>query len=243
MHGPHLLLVEDDAVSAAFLAEALRALPARVDVAGSIAEALALATAPYAMWLVDAHLPDGDGLDCLRALRRSRALPAQALALTAGAPRAELDALCAGGYLEVLMKPVSVALLQGTVRRLLGLASARIGEDSLRLAVGGKLPCWEDARALAAIGGNRESLRKLRALFLVELPAMGAALEAAQSAGDDDAVRALVHKLRASCGFVGATRVGAAVESLSALPLDASALRDFRFAAADTSEAEPGVLP
>ena len=231
-----LLLVEDDAVSAAFLAEALSGLPARVDVAGSIAQAQAFAAAgAHALWLVDAHLPDGDGLDCLRALRTHGAAT-PALALTAGAPREELDALCAAGYREVLLKPLSVAQLQGSVRRLLGLEGGIEAAPALRPS-GGKLPVWEEARALAAIGGSRDSLRKLRRLFLDELPAMQAALAQAQMAGDAEALRALVHKLRASCGFVGAARIAAAVERLSAAPLDAQALRDFGFAAEDTRTA------
>lgn len=241
MDALRLLLVEDDAVSAAFLAQALAGLPARVDLAGNIAEAVALArAATHALWLVDAHLPDGDGLDCLRALRALHSTPA--LALTAGAPRAELDALCAGGYLEVLLKPVSVASLLGTTRRLLG----RAGDDAGARLVGdgsgpgdGKLPAWADQAALAAIGGNRDSLGKLRRLFLEELPAMRAQLAAAHAAGDEEAVRALVHKLRASCGFVGARRLGAAVDALARTPLSAGALRDFDFAAEDSLAAAP----
>jgi CheY-like chemotaxis protein/HPt (histidine-containing phosphotransfer) domain-containing protein len=239
MQSNRLLLVEDDSVSAAFLAEALAGLPAIVDVAGGIAEALALARrTPHALWLVDAHLPDGDGLDCLRALRALGDTPA--LALTAGATRAELDALCAGGYLEVLMKPVAIALLQGTVRRLLGAPVAeRIAEPADAPASGGKLPTWEDASALAAIGGNAASLAKLRRMFLEELPAMQAQLAAAQAAGDAPAVHALVHKLRASCGFVGAARLRAAVELLARAPLEAPAMRAFDFAAEDSRASAP----
>ncbi len=232
MDATRLLLVEDDATSAAFLAEALSALPARVDVAGSIAEAVRLAAAaPHSLWLVDAHLPDGDGLDCLRALRALHATPA--LALTAGAPRDELDALCAGGYLEVLLKPVSLALLQGTVRRLLG-AEAAATVAAVPKPAGAKLPAWEQERALAAIGGNAASLAKLRQLFLAELPAQRAELHAAQHAGDAPTVAALVHKLRAGCGFVGAARLAAAVEGLARAPLDAGAMQAFDFALADT---------
>jgi DNA-binding response OmpR family regulator len=240
MDAVRLLLVEDDAVSAAFLSEALAALPARVDVAGSIGAAVAFAHAgTHALWLVDAHLPDGDGLDCLRALRGTGA-DTPALALTAGAPRAELDALCAGGYLEVLLKPVAGALLLATVRRLLG----READRAAALPAGGparcgKLPPWEDERALAALGGNAGSLAKLRRLFLEELPAMRAQLSAAQAGGDAAAVQALVHKLRASCGFVGAARLGAAVEGLARSPLAAGALRDLEFAAEDSLAAAP----
>ena len=230
--GIRLLLVEDDATSAAFLAEALSTLPAHVDVAASIAQARALAAAAtHALWLVDAHLPDGNGLACLRAMREVAQAPA--LAITAGAPREELDALCAAGFLAVLMKPVTMALLVATVQGLLGGAGAR-GEPARAPARGGKLPVWEQEHALAAIGGNAGSLAKLRGLFLQELPLQHEQLQRAQALGDAGAIAALLHKLRASCGFVGAARLGRAVEALSHSPLDAAALRNFGFAAEDT---------
>src|SRR6478735_4498934 len=152
-----LLLVEDDGTSATFLLEALALLPAQVELAGSIGRARELAfNARHDLWLVDAHLPDGDGLACRRALRAMRDTPA--LAITAGAPAAELDALCAGGFVEVLLKPVSIALLQATVRRVLAIAAPELPEARIEAPAGGKQPVWEQQRALAAIGGNATSL-------------------------------------------------------------------------------------
>ena len=237
MTSPRLLLVEDDDTSASFISEALALLPARVDRAGSIAQALALARgARHGLWLVDAHLPDGDGLACLRALREAGDAPA--LAITAGASSDELDALCAGGFLEVLLKPVSIALLQATVRRWLDTGAPPPPETEFAAPATGKQPVWEEQRALAAIGGNAASLAKLRRLFLAELPQQREELRLAHERGDARAVAALVHKLRASCGFVGAARLAQAVDSLAASPLDASALRGFGFAAEDTLAAE-----
>jgi len=222
-----LLLVEDDPVSSSFMAEALSALPAQVDCAGDIAQALAVSrTHRYALWIIDAHLPDGDGSRCLQELRAGHDTPA--LAVTAGAEREALDALCGAGFLEVLLKPVSIALLQGTVRRLLGTDSGLEAEPAQ-----GKLPVWDEARALAAIGGNGEALRSLRKLFLEELPALREQLLAAQLAGNVAGMQAVLHKLKAGCGFVGAARLARAVDALAASPLDNGALRRFDFAVAD----------
>ena len=63
---PRILLLEDDPVSAAFLSAAIESLPARVDAAGTLAEARALASAhTHDLWLFDANLPDGRGVDLL----------------------------------------------------------------------------------------------------------------------------------------------------------------------------------
>jgi len=233
---PRLLLVEDDPTSATFLSEALALLPAHVDVAASIAQARGLAASnTHALWLVDAHLPDGDGLACLREMRSVAQPPAPALAITAGTTRAELDALCSGGFLEVLMKPVSMALLRATVLRLVledpmdAFEASQVPRPS-----GGKLPVWDQERALAAIGGNAGALAKLRRMFLLDLMEQREQLGLAQRSGDAASVRAIVHKLRAACGFVGAARLGLAVEALEGNPLDPLALRVFDQAADDT---------
>lgn len=231
---PRLLLVEDDPISRQFLEEALLALPAQVDVAGDIASAVALAGAHrQVLWLVDAHLPDGDGADCLRALRAVRDTPA--LAITASTIREELDGLCRDGFLEVLCKPVSIALLQATVRRLLGEPVPGIREPAP-----GKLPVWDEARALAALGGNRDALLQLRAMFQAELPTLRAQLQSARAVGDGEGVRAVLHKLKAGCGFVGAARLARAVDALALAPLDAQAAALFDFAVEDALDWRDG---
>lgn len=229
---PRLLLVEDEPISLDFLAEALEGVPAQVDTASDIAAATWLARdRAHALWLVDAHLPDGDGLDCLRALRACADTPA--IAVTATTSRPELDALCAGGFLEVMVKPVSVAQAQATVRRLLGLRAGGVREPRLEA----KWPVWDEGRALSAIGGKPEALLRLRAMFLLELPELREQLRVAHGAADGATVAAVLHKLKASCGFVGALRLGRAVEALSARPFEAAALADFEHAAEDALQA------
>ena len=230
---PRLLLVEDEPISLDFLAEALEGVPAHVDTAGDIASATWLARdRPHALWLVDAHLPDGDGLDCLRALRACADTPA--IAVTASTSRPELDALCAGGFLEVMVKPVSVAQAQATVRRLLGLRAGGVREPRLEP----KWPVWDHDRALSAIGGKPEALLRLRGMFLLELPQLREQLRAAHACEDAVALAAVLHKLKASCGFVGALRLGRAVDALSASPFDLAALADFEHAAQDALQAD-----
>lgn len=206
---PRILLVEDDPVSAAFLQEAAAGYPARVEVAGSLAAARRMASdAAYDLLLVDGHLPDGDGADLLAQLR-GLGTTAPALAHTAGLHPAMRATLLARGFAEVLDKPLSVNALQGAMAR--HLPPPRPGD-------------WDDAVALAALGGDREHVRALRDLFLAELPAQRQRIAAAHAQGNDAALRGELHRLTASCGFVGATRLAAAVRRLQAVPGDATAL-------------------
>ncbi len=209
---PRLLLVEDDPVNAAFLAGAAAALPADVAQAACLAEAEAACRAgAFDLFLFDANLPDGRGEDLLRALRAAGNTTV-ALAHTADLTPDQHARLRAAGFAEVLHKPLSVAALHAALRRALP-------------ANAGARPCWDDAAALAARGGQPAHVQALRAMFLAELPGQRARIASAFAGGDDATVRAELHRLVASCGFVGAARLGDAVQAMRAAPLDGAALQ------------------
>lgn len=238
---PRVLLLEDDPVSAAFLASALEALPARVEVATSLAEARVRAE-DCDLWLFDAHLPDGDGASLLAALR-ARGLRTPALAHTAEARREPLDALIAAGFDEVLLKPLSVAALQAGVRRALGDAGTRAPVESHAdiAALCAKLPVWDDAAALRALNGQRAHVAAMRGLFMQELPTAATRTIDAARRDDDAAMRAELHRLRASCGFVGAARLAEAVDGLHAAPRDTNVMARFEHAVQDTLASSPAL--
>jgi DNA-binding response OmpR family regulator len=234
---PAILLLEDDPVSAAFMAAAIEALPAQVDLAGTLSEARALATdGIYDLWLFDAHLPDGSGAELLAELRRHE-LRTPALAHTADAQRDALDALIEAGFEEVLLKPLSMAELQGAVRRFC-LGPPAIDADNApragTIAVCSKLPIWDDEAALSAFNGQRTHVETMRELFAQELPQTAVQISAAFARNDSAALRRELHKLQASCGFVGAARLGGAARTLHSATDSAQAVAQFEGALQDT---------
>lgn len=100
-----LLLVEDSARLRELLIEAVHGAGWRVDAVATIQEAEeAIIVAPYDLLLVDLGLPDGDGLDFVRALRRS-GVKTPILVLTS---RAAIDERIMGldaGADDYLVKP------------------------------------------------------------------------------------------------------------------------------------------
>lgn len=216
---PRVLVVEDAPVTRAYLLEVL-AGTVDVDTASSCAEALALAGRHrHALWLVDAHLPDGDAvalLPCLRACSPS----GTAIAHTASRDPGLHATLRGAGFVDVLVKPIgAAALLSALGSHLPGATRAT--------------PGWDDAAAAAALGGHRAGVRELRALYAAELPAVVMRVQAAFVAGDVPAVRAELHRLAASCALAGARRMGDAVRRLDAAPADPDALGDFLAAAGE----------
>lgn len=221
-----ILLVEDDAVSAAYLSEVAASLPAHVDLAGSVAEALTSALAHrHALLLIDAHLPDGRGETLLQALRL-QGLTAPALAHTASTEVALRDELLASGFDEVLLKPLGMAEFKQALLR-------HLPQSISTLPILVELPRWDDAAALAALGGQRANVDALRGLFLEELPGQRHRITQACIAGNKVGVLDELHRLIASCGFVGAAQMGQIVRRMQAMPLDPGTLAALQSAIED----------
>lgn len=228
-----VLLAEDDPTSRAFLGATVQALGLEVDTADSVASAQALAGAHvYQLWLFDAHLPDGDGGDLLARLRREHP-DTPAIAHTASDQADVAERLRAAGFCEVLIKPLPAAAVHAAIRRALGRGSSPRGPAPIPAD---RLPLWDDAAAAVALNGNPAHVDALRGLFLEELPqARQRVVEAAQ-AGDAEALRRELHKLRASCGFVGAAQLGEVLRVFQQHPRDAAALEVFAEVARNTMQ-------
>lgn len=230
---PHILLVEDDPVSRAYLAAAAQRLPATVDAVDRCATARDCATtAAHDLWLIDAHLPDGSGADLLATLRAAVG-DTPALAHTASHDAATHATLLDAGFAEVLVKPLAMSELQDAICRSLGYDLA--GTD------GGPRPCvtlpaWDDAAALLALKGEQAHVMALRRLFLGELAGQCRAVENAVSDGDSRSAGQVLHMLRASCGFVGAAQLGEAARVLESDLRCEFALQRFMQAANDLLE-------
>ena len=122
-----LLLAEDSERLLGLLCDAIRRAGYRLDTAGSIAEVLSCTeTAQYDLIIVDLGLPDGDGLDAIKALR-SRGNSTPILIITA---RDRVDDRIMGldsGADDYLTKPFNHGEFLARVRALLRRSTPIIG--------------------------------------------------------------------------------------------------------------------
>lgn len=117
LHSPHragmlkILLIEDHADTAEVMSQLMRAGGHEVVVAASVADALAL-TASMAFDLVvsDIGLPDGSGIDFIRAFRAQSAAPA--IALTGFGTDDDVRRSVEAGFTAHLTKPVNFEQLE-----------------------------------------------------------------------------------------------------------------------------------
>lgn len=218
---PRVLLVEDDPVSRSVFTLALERSGAQVEACDSVHTAHAAAMlGTHDLWLVDAHLPDGDGIALLTALRTHGRMT-RAIAHTASRDASLHGRLRDAGFVDVLVKPLPAAELVSA----LALSRAGIEPCSVADRTAENIH-WDDAQALQALGGSRDSLVALRTLFLQELPEILLHCHTAVQARDDVALRAVLHRLQASCAFVGARALLEQVRLLRDAP-DPSTLAAF----------------
>jgi two-component system KDP operon response regulator KdpE len=125
--GPEILLVEDDAATRAEVARNLRAHDYRIVEAGTVAEG-------FRSWqnrradvvLLDLGLPDRDGTELVRRIRKESAVPILVLSAR-GEEATKVEALELGAD-DYVTKPFSPAELQARIRALLRRAAGPASE-------------------------------------------------------------------------------------------------------------------
>lgn len=117
--GEHLLLVEDDTALREVTALHLRSAGYRVEPAVDVASALAACEAARPRLVVlDLNLPDGDGLDVCRALRKRFAPSPGVLMVTARGEDADVVMGLDAGADDYVVKPFTPAVLLARVAAL-----------------------------------------------------------------------------------------------------------------------------
>ena len=204
-----VLVVEDDGDIATLLGRELRALGHTVDAVALAEEALMAARGTdYALMIVDLGLPDGDGLDLVRELRR-RSIEAPVLVLTARRKVEDRVNGLASGADDYLVKPFAVPEFRARAIALLR-RPPRLQDN--RLSVANVVVDCEAFEALV----DSVSLPLARKQFqLLELLVRRKnhmtpkrMIEEALYGFDDDvcanSIEALVYKLRQALGAAGA---------------------------------------
>ncbi|HET6913879.1 MAG TPA: response regulator [Rhodanobacteraceae bacterium] len=230
---PRILLAEDDPVSRVFLAEALHGLGLEVEaVADGEAAVIAARKQQFDALLLDHDLPGMNGDAVLHAVRAdpdAASRGAVAIATTAEPDPTIHAGLRARGFARVLVKPLAGMALRKAFSEL-GIACAR--------ATGDPEPALDDSAGRRA-SGSMQALAALRGLFAQEL----AVLASEWNLLPDDALAQRLHRLRAACGFCGASALQVAAERLSEAMRDAEPAKieacrgDFRHALTTTREA------
>lgn len=196
---PSIVLIEDDDISRSYLAEAITLLDVGLHPCADFAAGLAaMAENPPGLIISDLNLPDGTLLD--RAVEFPTGIPV--LAISAEITPSIRGRLAEIGIHELMSKPMPLAELHAAIHRLCGTMPE----------------FWNQSKALKALGGSSTAMRSMRAMFIAELPVAARSIQQAYISGNRTAIHDGLHKLKASCGFLGAEHLLAACQRLDRAP-------------------------
>ena len=207
-----LLVAEDNAVNQKVAVRILEKLGYRADVAANGLEAVeALARAPYHAILMDCHMPEMDGYEATREIRRHEAETGRhipIIALTASAMRKDRELAAEAGMDDYVTKPVKKEMLEDTLVKWVfperdPTPSPGRGEGPARVEAAEDLLDPVAIEGLRELGGL-EMLEELVEIFDKDVRGRLVELEKALGEGDASAVKAIAHMLKGSSANMGA---------------------------------------
>jgi two-component system sensor histidine kinase/response regulator len=195
-----VLVVEDTPVNQAVAAHMLKKCGYEVEIAENGRKALeALSERSYAAVLMDCQMPELDGYDATREIRRrehgGQRMPI--IAMTANSMQGERERCLAAGMDDYLTKPLRIQPLKETLTHWAsGPQVAGAGPRLLQEAVVAELETFES-----------DILSKLLTLYFDEADGQVSELKGAIRRGERITVRRTAHKLQGSSSTLGAAHV------------------------------------
>lgn len=191
-----VLVADDDPASRLFLVEAMRTLGLSAEACNDGPSAIARGREEtFDLLLLDCRMPGAGAEQVLTELRsdpQAHSGESTAVATSADMDASQRQQLISSGFTEVLQKPCDLADL----RRIVSLVHPHAP------------PILDDDQGLASTG-NPQILQAMRSLLRDELVALYQDLDSIEPASAAFADR--LHRLRASCGFCGATALAGRV--------------------------------
>lgn len=239
---PRVLVAEDNIINQQVAQHMLQLLGCQVDVVANGLEALeSLAQVPYDLVFMDCQMPECDGYEATRRLRRTGADTVPVVAMTANVMPGDRQRCLDAGMNDYVSKPVHPEEIDAILRRFLAtqladdepgdqghtgltpvlgiqpvpatLVAPPPAEAQLRDAAI-DLKIVNALKAMQARGSRRTMIADLLAVFRAQAVEVGDLLQAALDAGDPQRVREAAHRFKGACGCIGAAQLADCARSV-----------------------------
>ena len=215
-----ILIAEDNIVNQKVALKILEKLGYRANAVANGAEAVrALDMIPYDIVLMDVQMPEMDGLEATKEIRRlETACPGKhpsgagrqssiqrvpIIAMTAHAMKGDREMCLNAGMDDYLTKPVQPVELAETIARWVSGAAA-VQETQTAEKPSGVESGFDRTVLLHSLGGNEKVCREIIGMFLEDLPGQIESMEDAVKKGDPVLVQRLAHTIKGASASVGA---------------------------------------
>jgi CheY-like chemotaxis protein len=204
-----VLLAEDNLVNQRVARSMLERRGHDVTVVNNGAEALnAFAPGRFDVILMDVQMPVMGGFDATQAIRGREMREGghvRIIALTAHVLQRDRERCLAAGMDGYLAKPIDRLDLFAAVELEVPYDSSRPIEST----VGDDVPRFDEAELMERLGGDREVLREVVAIFRHSTPDIVSEIQTALEARDLARLRGAAHTLKGAAGNLSAKRVAA----------------------------------
>lgn len=173
-------------------------------------DAVTQQAATYSLILMDCQMPEMDGFDATRAIRRlevtsGRHIPI--IAMTANAMQGDRDACLAAGMDDYISKPVSLEDLRVLLER--WFITEPVQTDTNNEQPAADLPSPLDAEVLAGLRAlqsddDPDMLRELIDIYITDATSTLQRLRAAVEHNDSESIHRMAHSLKGSSASLGA---------------------------------------
>lgn len=223
LQGAFVLVVEDNIINQKVVSEFLMLSGMRVIVANNGEEALCLLEEQeFDAVLMDMHMPVMGGLEATQQIRSNpKYADLPIIALTAGVTQEERESCLACGMNDFITKPVNPEALIDVLVKLI--KPKQTGESDAVQSVAKTVeqdhdfdtpPGFDFTNVMNLVGGDTELLRTLLSDFRDDMMGLPAEVLAEAQAGNLEAARKLVHRIKGTSGNLGAVDLYGVAASL-----------------------------
>ena len=217
-----VLLADDNPLNRELATTLLTEQGHKVMAVGNGIQALeALKEDRFDLVLMDVQMPIMDGVSATRAIRDSHSgvidPSVPILALTAHALKGDRERFLEAGMDDYIAKPITMNNFYNAIARNVnkGQTSPELMQKMQPTPDNGQP--YDRTTALDMLGGKKELLTRMDAIFLRDVPGEMAELTVAFEEGDWDTAMRLAHSIKGSSRTVGALKAGAVAEQLEYL--------------------------
>ncbi len=210
-----ILLVEDNVINQKVAFSILQKMGHHVVVAGDGKKALeALAKDPFDLVLMDVHMPEMDGLEATREIRKGEREDGKhvpIIAMTAAALKGDREQCFEAGMDAYIAKPIDVQELFNMIEKFVIEPTRPKAQDQKPVEVEKVINLVE---LLERVQGDTQLLDELVALFVEECPGLLSGIRTAIEARDADGLATTAHTLKGCVGNFCAAQAFQAALSL-----------------------------
>ncbi len=215
----HLLLVEDNLINQEVALGVLEMLGYSVDVANDGCEALeALNNGSYCVVLMDCQMPNMDGYEATRAIRKGEVpdpnIPI--IAMTANAMKGDKEKCLAVGMDDYISKPIDPEKLKDCLQTWVDSrrrVHSKVQEQSVE-SENSQSVIWDEDGFMKRIMNNENIANKLIGLFKTDTPKTIDELESAINENKVEEAGLLAHKLKGSVANLGGIELADLAKSI-----------------------------